>query len=81
MTTYYLINVFGCVEPEIVGPFATFEERDIAALNLRKDQDEADALFWLDVENGVPTTGAYSGGFFEDGIAANDIGCASYVRD
>jgi hypothetical protein len=63
---FYLIDVVGCTDPSVVGPFDTEEERDEAARSLRADQDDEDALFWLDVRDGVPVTGAYMAGFFED---------------
>lgn len=62
MTLYY-VEVFGCVEPEITGPFKTEEDRDEEAMKARAEQDDAtDALFWLDVhEDGTAQMGAYSG--------------------
>lgn len=62
---FYIVPVHGCIEPIIAGPYASESERDKAALDARQDQDESDALFWLDIaEDGTPTIGAYSGRFF-----------------
>lgn len=65
---FYLIDVFGCVEPELRGPWASAEERDREARAVRAGQDEADALFILDVNGAGPSVGAYSGGFMSTGF-------------
>jgi hypothetical protein len=67
--TYYLITIWGDVEPELHGPFATEEARDQAALNHRKKQlddgeDFPDGIYPLDVIGGKPEISTYSGGFF-----------------
>jgi hypothetical protein len=63
---FYLVDVWSGVEPSLLGPYPTDEERDAAALTHRKDnQSEEDTLFWLDVPSqGEPKIGAYSGAFF-----------------
>lgn len=59
---YWLIPVFGCVEPSINGPYATEEERDAEALHLRKkEQDDDDALIALNIDPaGTPTVVAWT---------------------
>lgn len=62
---YYVIIVFGDVEPELSQPYDTEAERDAHARNTKDPHDE-DGIYWLDIdEHGTPTTGAYSGGFFD----------------
>lgn len=63
---YYVIIVYGDIEPDLHGPFNTSEEQDIRAKELRKDNPE-DGIYWLSIgEDGEPEIGAYSGGFFEE---------------
>ncbi len=64
---YYFIEVEGAVEPVARGPFATEDQRDEAAKQIRDTQDEDDCLFWADVnEEGSLTVGSYMAGFFLD---------------
>ncbi len=64
---YYLIEVEGAVEPSARGPFATEDEQDEAAKQIRATQEEDDCLFWADVdERGVLTVGSYMAGFLWD---------------
>jgi hypothetical protein len=67
IVAHYLVDVHGCIEPSIRGPYSTEGLRDIAARNLRRnEQTDRDALFWLDIIDGVPEIGAYTNGFFEN---------------
>ena len=69
MTKYYLVPVWGDVEPSIEGPFVTSVERDASAKKIRAadDDDLKNGLYWLNIdEDGQPEIGAYSGRFFED---------------
>ena len=67
--TLWLLEVVGDVEPEVHGPFGTVGDQSKAARNLRaNDEDAENGLYWLDVVDGVPQVGAYSGGFFEGGF-------------
>lgn len=63
---FYLIDVEGSVEPSLVGPFHTHEERDEAARAIREEQDIEDALFWLDLRDGKPVVGAFMAGYLDD---------------
>ena len=65
--TYYLIDVYGGTDPELVGPYSTEDERDIEAKTIRNaTQTEEDALFRLDVDDaGKPYVYPYVAGFFE----------------
>lgn len=61
---FYAVPVEGCVEPSLRGPYSSNEERFKVALEIRKKQDnEGDALFWLDIDSrGNPTIGSFSSG-------------------
>ena len=63
---FYLIDVFGSIDPRVVGPWTTAEERDQKARFIHTQQHENDALFSLDVVNGAATAESYSGSFFEE---------------
>lgn len=63
---HYLIHVEGGTDPELRGPFESELDQQAAARDLRKEQDEEDALFWLDIdENGNPIVGSFTNQFFE----------------
>ena len=62
---YYLLEVEGGVEPIVRGPYVTQPERDNAAKQIRRRQQEDDGLFWTDIDEvSVLTVGAYTAGFF-----------------
>jgi predicted RNA-binding Zn-ribbon protein involved in translation (DUF1610 family) len=64
---YYLLHVWGDVEPEILGPFKTEEERDAKAKALReRESDDPSGLYPLTIKDATPEVWAYSGGFFEE---------------
>jgi hypothetical protein len=54
--TYYLLTVWGAVEPELHGPYSTPGRRDVAARKFLRDDDLS--VFWLDAP-GRPEVGAY----------------------
>ena len=63
---FYLIDVEGCVEPSLVGPFGDEETLAGEARKIRARQDEEDALFWLAIdEKGEPSVGPFAAGLFE----------------
>lgn len=63
---YYLLAVWGDVDPEIHGPYDTPEERDEAAGELRDSQDGG--LYPITIMGDVQDVEvvAYAGGFFEN---------------
>lgn len=64
---YYLLEVEGGAEPFAQGPFENEDERDEIAKEIHAEQDDADSLFWADVDQrGVLTVGSYMAGFFLD---------------
>lgn len=66
---YYVVQVWGDVEPELHGPYTTDDERDAAAKKIREDDqdDLPGGVYWLDVTAvDAPEIGAYSGGFFQE---------------
>ncbi len=69
MIEYYLIFIWGDVEPHLHGPYRTEEERDQAAHELRKEEGDEHGYYPAQVTmvNGRPVLSidAYSGAFFE----------------
>jgi hypothetical protein len=67
-TEYYLIRIFGDVDPVIVGEYKSNKERDKAARKIREedDQDLHDGLYRLDIVNGKPVIDSFSGYELED---------------
>ena len=64
---YYLLPVWGGVEPSVLGPYRTEAERDRKARSLRKDDPEdAPGIFMLDIPSrGDPRARAYRAGFLQ----------------
>jgi hypothetical protein len=62
-TKRFLLVVWGDVEPELLGPFKTQEERDRKAREIRTDEGDEHGLFPIDAAGKVEV-GSYSGGFF-----------------
>ena len=75
---YYVLHIWGDVEPQLHGPYKTAEERDDHARMIRADDDSEGGIYPLDAEivykmNSDPhghqpaiEVGTYSGGFFDD---------------
>lgn len=59
--------IFGDIEPEIIGPFQSEDERDNKALELRREHGDEDGIYMLNVDNrnGEPSIHTYCGGFFD----------------
>ena len=66
---FHILRLHGGIEPEVIGPFATEDERDDRAIELRKENDE-DVILALDGPGSSIEINAYSTGFFID--EAND---------
>ena len=47
-TDFYFIFVYGCVEPEMIGPFKSAYERDEAAIAKRKEEGAEHGYYRLD---------------------------------
>jgi len=62
----YLLVIWGDVEPQLMGPFATEKARDKKAREIRKVNGDDDGLFPIEA-TGQVTVGSYSGAFFERG--------------
>jgi len=62
---YYLVIVYGDIEPELF-PFKTTLERDNAAIEHKRANADDDGIFKLDVVNGIPEMTTYSNKFFWD---------------
>lgn len=63
---YYVLLIWGDIEPELYGPYGTAGERDNQAWTLRTEHGDKHGIYSLDVsDTGEPSVEAYSGGFFE----------------
>lgn len=67
--TFWLVRSDDGIEPELCGPYATEGDRDEAAKNIRREQDDEgndQGTIWpLDIDDdNLPVIGTYSGGFF-----------------
>lgn len=61
-TAYYLMPIYGCVDPEpLQGPYRDWPALLSAARIVRSQQEEEDSLFWLAITaDGRPETGAFA---------------------
>lgn len=63
---YYLIAVDGGVEPTVLGPFGSEEERKLTAIRVHSNQEPEDSLFGAEVgESGELEVWSYGAPFFE----------------
>ena len=63
----YLLIMHGDIEPEVIGPYDTEDQRDNAALAYRAEHGRDDGVFMLSTDDtGVPSVEAYCGGFFAE---------------
>jgi hypothetical protein len=65
---FYLIFVWGDVEPELMGPFSSPDARDDEARILREQEGDEHGIFTLTIDDDKPhpEIGTYSGGFFDE---------------
>jgi hypothetical protein len=63
MREMYLLRVWGCVEPELFGPFGSQQERDEQARGLFGEEH---IVFKLFLQDAIPFVEAYSGGEVDD---------------
>jgi hypothetical protein len=65
---YYVLFVYGDVEPHLHGPYSTCEERDEKAQELRRENGMEDGgIYWLSQDADVRLEcGSYSGDFFHN---------------
>jgi hypothetical protein len=64
----YTLQMWGCVEPSLFGPYTTEDERVAAVKLLRQDDNnsEEDSYCRIDVDlDGVPTTCPFTNGEFD----------------
>jgi len=66
MKKYYLIFVWGDVEPQVYGAFETEAVRDAKAIELRRKEGADHGYYPASVEYGELFVGVYSGAFFEE---------------
>ena len=66
MKDYYLLFIWRGVEPKLLGPFETTEQRDEKAKELREDHGDQSDFYPVDVAKGAEIqVDAYAGDFFE----------------
>jgi len=66
---YYILFIWGDVEPSIYGPYNTEEERDNDAIRIRKEEGDENGIYKLYVEKGSKVeVYPYSGSFFEEEV-------------
>ena len=64
---FYVLFVWGDVDPDLIGPFDTDEARDEEAKEKRYQEGDEHGYYWMDVdEEGIPNVGSYTGSFFEE---------------
>jgi hypothetical protein len=65
---YYLLRIWGDVEPAVLGPYRTEAMRDKKARRLRQDDPEGrHGVFMLDIPSrGDPRARAYRAGFLQE---------------
>ena len=61
----HLLFIWGDVEPELHGPFVSDAARDQEARQLRAERGDDHGIYPLDIVNGMPEVGTYSGSLFE----------------
>lgn len=72
---YYVLVVWEDVEPELFGPYLSEKDRDSKALDLKEEHGDDHGIYWLNASDGLEPgeVGAYSGGFFIDGLALRGV--------
>lgn len=68
MVEYYIIRVYGDVEPKVVaGPFSPSEtDNGLVEYLVKEPYHEGDGLYLLEITNGKPSMHSFSAGFMED---------------
>ena len=63
---YYLLFIWRCIEPKLLGPYKTSKIRDEKAKELREDHGTTSEYYPVEVEKGVRIEiDSYSNSFFE----------------
>jgi|CXWL01.1.fsa_nt_gi hypothetical protein len=66
---FYVVSVFGGIEPTLIGPYESGSMRDMHARRIHFEQKDTDSMFWLNIVKCTPTIGAYTASFLEDSNA------------
>ncbi len=70
---YYLLVIWGCIDPAVKGPFESEETRDKAAVDFYIENGDEHGLFRMDtLEDGSVDVWPFSGSFFEDAVCARE---------
>ena len=75
---YYVVKVWGDVEPEISVVSPTEDMRDslakqLKALDTEEEGENYSGFYWLNIIHGIPEIGSYSGAFFENENEADKV--------
>jgi hypothetical protein len=62
---YYLLVVYGGVEIHKLGPFSSWKARDRRAIEVHKNTDVLDSLFWMDRSGTRIRVGSFAAATFE----------------
>ncbi len=65
-TDYFILFMWGDVEPELLGPFTNSEMADRTAKNLREKEGDEHGIYYLERKNNKISVGSFSNGFFEN---------------
>ena len=60
----WLIDVYGCTDPRVLGPYKTWASLVRAARGVRKQQREDDSLFWAEIREGKLSVNPFVAGLF-----------------
>jgi hypothetical protein len=64
---YYVLVVWGDLDPEVFGPYSSEEERNRQAKALYKEHGDRNGYYSLDCEaDCAPIVGSWSGAFFDE---------------
>ena len=64
---YYLVFLWNLVDPQVIGPFSTTEERDNEAVKYRKQHGDVHGYFSVEVTKGAKFhVDCFSSDLFDD---------------
>lgn len=67
MTEFYVLFLWGDVDPHIHGPYECEAERNAKARALRAEHGEGHGIYPMAIDSCyAPSVGTYSGGFFDE---------------
>lgn len=65
---YYVLIVWGDIEPQLIGPFRSAQARDARSQELKAEHGDSHGIFPFQLTTAnSPSVGAYSNAFFKGG--------------